>query len=347
MTPREALERKLDLLARGVRLATESDEAPSWLGPGVSLDLGLEDGPIVRVRVRGEGGPPAYALRSHGRGSWTLSDGGWSVPAELLTRRGPSSLGKVRGRFLVVHLGVGGRGLPSSQAVVDEIRAVFQEGRADFVRLVAGEGEASWRALPALVREIRNHFDTAVQVVTGPLAPALALEWYAGGVDALAVEAHPDVPGLGELWARAGAVFPGGTVTWHLPWDPAWAPRARALFDGSLASQVVPVVDLAALSARDAGPLAPGAGDALAAVLAALHEAARVRSPSLLWVQEEGDEVGPLEAAALAGEGLGLTGWVRELAGTRVGAAAARGLAHLRRQLRVREVRQSFESAGL
>lgn len=346
MSPREALDRKLHLLARGVRLAEEMPEAPPWLVPGVSVDLGLEGGPLVRVRVRERGAHWAYALRPHGGGSWSVADGDWSAPAELLTRRGPASLGTVRGRFLVLSLGVKGRALPSFHDVVEEIRAVFAEGRADFVRLVVGADGAARGAVPGLVREIRNHFDTAVQAVTGPLPPELALEWYAGGIDALAVEAHPEVPGLGDLWARAGAVFPAGTVTWHLPWDPAWAPRARGLFEACLAAQVVPVVDLAPLAARG-GPLLAGTSDGVAGVLEALQEATRVRPPRLLWLQEEGDEVGPLEAAALAGDGLGLAGWVRGLAGTGVGFAAARGLAHLRRQLRVRRVRHSFESAGL
>lgn len=346
MTPREALDRKLDLLARGVRLAGEAHEAPPWLVPGVCVELALGGGPLVRVRVREDGAGSAYALRVRGDGSWSVVDGAWAAPAELLTRRGPSSLGKVRGRFLVLPLGVKGGALPSSHDVVEEIRAVFGEGRADFVRLVAGPGEEARGTVPGLVREIRNHFDTAVQAVTGPVPPELALEWYAAGVDALAVEAAADVPCLTELWVRAGAVFPAGTVTWHLPWDPAWAPRARDLFDACLGAQVVPVVDLAPLAAGGE-PLPAGTSDAVAGVLGALHEAARMRPPSLLWVQEEGDEVGPVEAAALAGDGLGLAGWVRGLAGTGVGFAAARGLAHLRRQLRVRRVRQSFESAGL
>lgn len=346
MTPREALDRKLDLLARGVRPAGEAHGAPPWLAPGVWVDLALEGGPLVRVRVREDGAGRAYALQARGAGSWSVVDGAWEVPAELLTRRGPASLGKVRGRFLVLPLGGKGRALPSTHDVVEEIRAVFGEGRADFVRLVAGPGEEALGAVAGLVREIRNHFDTAVQVVTEPVPPELALAWYAAGVDALAVEAPPDAARLSELWAGAGAVFPAGTVTWHLPWDRAWAPRARDLFDACLGAQVVPLVDLSPLAACGE-PLPAGTSDAVAGVLEALHQAARVRPPSLLWVQEEGDQVGAVEAAALAGEGLGLAGWVRGLAGTGVGFAAARGLAHLRRQLRVRRVRQSFESAGL
>jgi hypothetical protein len=298
------------------------------------------------VRVREDRDGSAYALRLRGAERWSVADGAWEAPAELLTRRGPSSLGKVRGRFLVLPLGVKGRALPSFHEVVEEIRAVFGEGRADFVRLVTAPGEDVRRALPGLVGEIRNHFDTAVQAVTGPVRPEVALEWYAAGVDALAVEAPPDAALLPELWTRAGEVFPAGTVTWRLPWDLAWIPRARELFEACLGVQVVPVVDLSPLAAGGE-PLPARTSDAVAEVLGALHEAARVRPPSLLWVQEEGDQVGPLEAAALAGDGLGLAGWVRGLAGTGVGLAAARGLAHLRRQLRVRRVRQSFESAGL
>ncbi len=337
MTPFAALARKLDLVARGARLPPPGDGVPPWFAPGVAVDLRLDQGPLVRVGL-GEAG---YRLEPLGARRFALADGEWRAEAELQTLRGPAALGKVRGRFAVIPVRAG---FPSPAQVVAELRAVFGAARADFVRFDWRERPGSAAALLALVAEVRNHFDTFLQVVAGPVSPEAVVDLYGGGVDALGLEVGPEEPGLAEALDRAGAVFPAGTVSWHLPWRGAWPKEAEELVRRAAAARVIPVVDLAPAVGRVP---APGEAERLAAALAAVHVAMRSAALPLYWLQEEGDEVGPLEAAALAGEGLGWAGVVRDWADTRVGSAAARGLAHLRRQLRVRRVRQSFESAGL
>ncbi|MHB8766614.1 MAG: hypothetical protein ACYDA8_20075, partial [Deferrisomatales bacterium] len=233
---------------------------------------------------------------------------------------------------------------PAPGEVVAELRGVFGAARADFVRFDWRERGGSAAALLGLVAEVRNHFDTFVQVVTGPVSPEVVVDLYGGGVDALGLEAGPDEPRLAAVLDRAGAVFPAGTASWHLPWTGAWPESADALVRRAAAARVVPLVDLAPAGGR---PPEAGEAERLVRALAAIHREVQAAGLPLYWIQEEGDEVGPLEAAALAGEGLGWAGVVRDRADPGGGSPAAKGLAHLRRQLRVRRVRQSFESAGL
>jgi len=65
------------------------------------------------------------------------------------------------------------------------------------------------------------------------------------------------------------------------------------------------------------------------------------------WVRDLALGITPLEARHFAGDGARLAVSVQRLTRSRLGALAARGLAHFRRRLRVRKVSESFDAAHL
>jgi hypothetical protein len=88
------------------------------------------------------------------------------------------------------------------------------------------------------------------------------------------------------------------------------------------------------------------AGDA-PAVLAHLYRAVKARGINMGWVRDLALGIAPLEARHFAGDGARIAVAVQNLTRSRVGGLAARGLARLRRRLRVRRVSESFGAARL
>jgi len=82
-------------------------------------------------------------------------------------------------------------------------------------------------------------------------------------------------------------------------------------------------------------------------VLAHLYRTVKRRGINMGWVRDLALGIAPLEARHFAGDGARLAVSVQRLTRSRLGALAARGLAHFRRRLRVRKVSESFDAAHL
>jgi hypothetical protein len=247
--------------------------------------------------------------------------------------------------------------------VVEAVRAAFEEGDAEFVHIVLGYfpgDDAGVAVLRPYLNAVRHHFDTIVAVTMHPPADQRAIDLtYAEGVDVLCynLEAPEDdslrryFPGRARFFGReryfkalahAARIFPRGSVWSELMID--LAPRdaiARAIEELAQAG-VIPTLGI-----MRAPGLAPPALDHAAALGASALDAVTRAGLSFNWLRDVSVTFTPLDARYLVPDAQNPTGLFHQLSRNRLGALTARSLARLRRRLRVRRVRASFDSSHL
>ncbi|MCW5893566.1 MAG: hypothetical protein KIT14_23875 [bacterium] len=318
----------------------------------------------VRLEVR-PGRTPRFANERTGRG----------IPMQ--------SLATVHGTHLVVHPGgacgfsaagapcrfctEGARGTAHGDVtpadVVEVVRAAFDEGAAELVLFnssVFDADDGGIAHLTPLIEAVRKHFDTLVVVQTHPPRD---LRWidrtYAMGVDAISYNLEVfDAEQLGrhcvgraryigrdrylEALAHAATVFPRGTVWTELVAGLDDPQTLVTAVDTLVEADVQPVIVVRRTPAtRRLDP------EALTPVLQHLFRRVRERGIPTSWLRDLTLGVTPLEARFAAGEDARLSVAVQSFTRSGLGALAARGLARLRRRLRVRSVSESFDSAHL
>jgi len=246
--------------------------------------------------------------------------------------------------------------------VLEVVRAAFDEGACESVYFNTGAFDPDDGGIGFLgpyVEAVRRHFDT---LVAAQVHPPRDDRWidrtYAMGVDALSYNLElfdaqllmRHCVGRARYVGRerylaalgyAASIFPSGTVWSDLVLGLEPSATTQAGIDALVAMGVVPV---AAFPGGEY-PCPPPAE--LEPVLAHLHRAVRDRGINMGWVRDLSLGITPLEARHFAGEGARLAVAVQSLTRWRLGARAARGLARLRRRLRVRRVSESFDSAHL
>lgn len=260
----------------------------------------------------------------------------------------------------------GARGRTDAEAsvadVVEVVRAAFDGGAAESVYLNSDAFDAEDGGLAFLapyVEGIRKHFDTMVAVQAHPPRTDRWIDWaYALGVDALSFNLEIYDPQLldrhciGRMryigrqryldaLGRAGTVFPNGTVWSDLVLGLEPPESTMAGIDALTALGVVPVVSARRTLSATAAP-DPADVDR---VLAHLYRTVHDRRIGMGWVRDLVSGVAPLEARP--GGSAPLSRAVHDLARSRLGALAARGLARFRRRLRVKTVSDSFDSSHL
>jgi hypothetical protein len=285
-----------------------------------------------------------------------------------------AQIATVRGSHLIVHPGascgfsvsgtpcrfcVEGARAPADTAavpvadVLDVVRAAFDEGACTSVYFNTGffDGEDGGIAfLTPYIEAVRRHFDTSV---AAQVHPPRTNRWidrtYAIGVDALSYNLEIfDADALNrhcigrvryigrdrylEALAYAATVFPSGTVWSDLVIGLESADSTRAGIDALAAMGVVPVASLFC------GEHAPNDLDAVAPLLAHLHRTVKARGTNMGWVRDLSLGITPLEARHFAGGGARMAVTVQNVTRSRLGGLAARGLARIRRRLRVRPV---------
>jgi hypothetical protein len=247
--------------------------------------------------------------------------------------------------------------------VVDVVRAAFDEGAAELVLFNSSVFEAEDGGiayLTPLIEAVRKHFDTLVVVQTHPPSD---LRWvdrtYAMGVDAISYNLEVfDAERLGqycvgraryigrerylEALAHAANVFPRGTVWTDLVAGLDDADTLRTAVDTLVDADVQPVIVVRRTPATAALDL-----ETLTPLLEHLFRRVRERGTPTSWLRDLTLGVTPLEARFAAGEDARLSVAVQSFTRSGLGALAARGLARLRRRLRVRSVSESFDSAHL
>ncbi len=245
--------------------------------------------------------------------------------------------------------------------VVDAVRAAFEEGDADSVHLVLGffAGEdAGVRVLIPYLEAIHRHFDTSICVTMHPPADLRAIDLaYASGIDAVCYspEAADEesmrryFPGRASFIGyerymaalkHATAVFPSGAIWSELLLDRGSPDAVKNAASRMAALGIMPLLGL---SAPGAGGI--GLSNAIDVVVHSFEAVTRA-GISLNWVRDIASTVTPLDARHLVAGAPQLT-MLHQLGRSRLGAMTARSLARMRRRLRVRRVRASFDSSQL
>ncbi len=264
-----------------------------------------------------------------------------------------------QGRELTAHAGE----VWPVDEVVEAVRAAFEEGDAEFVHFVLGYfagDDAGVAVLRPYLDAVHHHFDTIVAVTMHPPAGPRAIDLtYAEGVDVLCynLEAPDDdsmrrhFPGRARFFGReryrealthAARIFPRGSVWSELmiglgPRDAT----ARAIEELAQAG-VIPT-----LGVMRADGLAPPTLDDAVALGASALEAVTRAGLSFNWLRDVSTTFTPLDARHLVPDAPNPTGLLHQLTRNRLGALTTRSLARLRRRLRVRRVRASFDSSHL
>ena len=316
------------------------------------------------VRVLPE---PAFAERRNGRGI-RLGD-----------------LVQIQGGYAVVKLGGGcGLGTPGRacafcmgreltekagelwpvEEIVEAVGAAFEHGEAEFVHFRVGYfpgDDAGVQILIPYLQAIHHHFDTFVAVTMHPPATQRAIDLsYASGVDILAcnLEAADEesmrnfIPGRARFFGRqryldalghAARIFPAGAVWSEILIDLAAPSATASTMDQLVAMGVVPLLGASASAAeRPALPQPELLGlppRSFSAVLKA--------GINMTWARDLSSVITPLEGRYFIPDAPQLPALMHQLARNRLGALTARSLARMRRRLRVRRVRASFESSRL
>ncbi|HKV54365.1 MAG TPA: hypothetical protein VJN94_06950 [Candidatus Binataceae bacterium] len=247
--------------------------------------------------------------------------------------------------------------------VVDALRAAFDEGAAEFVHFRVGYfpgDDAGLEQLRPYLEAVNRHFDTMVAVTMHPPAASRSIDLtYASGVDVIAYNLEaPDadsmrrnLPGRTRFLGRerylaalrhAARIFPSGAVWSELLLDLGPPASLAAAVDELAAIGVVPLLGVGVNSSHEALD-SSGIVDLPAHLFGAVLKA----GISMNWARDLSSLITPLEARYFVPDAPHLPVLIQQLARNRLGALTTRSLARLRRRLRVRRVRASFDSSRL
>lgn len=242
-------------------------------------------------------------------------------------------------------------GFNLSQAdIIAVIRAAFEEGVADLVQLNLDhcrEKDGGFSRLNPVIREIRKKFTTFISLrCFPPMDKSVIDQVYASGIDLLnyplegfsGPEAASSQQVLNALQYAVG-IFPPGAVSTEL--SPTPLSRLKDKIDFLAGEGIIPHIKLRFPKSKKEDFAR------IEEVARHLSQAARRDNLTLKWLYPTCDFVTPLDAAFFteAPETARLA--VRPVYQSRLGRVATEGFAALRRKLRVRQISDSFESAGL
>jgi hypothetical protein len=246
--------------------------------------------------------------------------------------------------------------------VVDALGAIFKEGAAEFVLFQVGYlpgDDAGLKLLVPYIETVRRHFDTIVAVSMHPPADPRSIELaYASGVDAISynleaadadsLQAH--FPGRARFLGRsryfhslahAAKVFPSGAVLCELTVGLSPEEQIGEAIAELTEIGVLPVLGLdpARIQNRPTADLVP--------LCARLFNEVHKAGLNMSWARDLSHAITPVEARHFVINAPQLPVLLHNLSRNRIGALATRSLAKMRRRLRVRWVRASFDSSHL
>ncbi len=259
------------------------------------------------------------------------------------------------------------------EEVIEVVDAAFQEGVAEFVSFNTAfhdTEDGGVLFLEPYVRGIKRHFYT---LVAAQFHPPRRNHWidraYAEGVDALSYnveifEPHTlrkycagRVKYIGreryfEALRYAASIFPGGTVWSDLVVGIEPPASTMKGIDTLTSIGVLPVLSIFRprrdLETETELPKPTGIGpEETAPIFAHLYNAVKQSKINMRWMRDLSVSVTPLEARFFAGDEPRLVVAMQHFYRSRLGTLTAKGLARLRRRLRVRTVRDSLDSSQL
>jgi len=364
---------KLELLYRGVAFA-QNVRSHDLVAPGIfgegdgqSIALSLAEDFFVRPRVNPDKSTAVLMNVQNGKVVLDLEQGPFEVgviPAPLflkdpkISRNPASSCIQLDGYCLNVnlHLEDDTRQLNLSlEDTVSLIRAAFQEGVADLVQLNMGhceEKDRGFSRLAPLVQSIKKNFRTFVALRGFPPDDLGVIDsFYAAGVDLIAFPLEQyDQDGLlqpavspkqgNKGLEYAADVFGPGTVVTELALD-CKHPQPLLEKITALSKQgILPLIKIPKQGLHLKEEL-----QEVQRVAKHLHQTAQKERLNLKWLYPAGEWISPLDATFYTNKTARLA--QRPVYQSTLGKTASEGFAALRRKLRVKNISDSYESAGL
>ncbi|MGH8014083.1 MAG: hypothetical protein ACREQ4_16455 [Candidatus Binataceae bacterium] len=246
--------------------------------------------------------------------------------------------------------------------VVEALHGAFDEGAAEFVHFYLGYfpgDDAGLYLLRPYLDAIHRHFDTMVAVTMHPPASLRMVELtYAAGADVIAynLEAADDsamrryFPGRARFFGRArylealrhaARIFPNGAVWSELLLDLTSPAGAVAAIDELTTAGITPLLGISPI------PFNRLANAEAASILAQLYNSASRTGLSATWARDISTAIAPFDARFFAPDASQIPVLIQLLTRNRLGAMTTRSLARMRRRLRVKRVRASFDSSRL
>lgn len=256
----------------------------------------------------------------------------------------------------------GGQWWPVEE-VVEALGAAFDEGVAEFVHFNLGYvpgDDAGVERLSPYVEAVHRYFDARVGVTMHPPAMLRAIDAsYAMGFDVVcynleAAEANAlqrSFPGRARFLGRrrylaalnhAAAIFQSGAVWSEIIVGLDSPEQTQNTIAELCATGVVPLLAFAQTG------VCPGLSpSAIAPIAGTLFEKTLRAGINMSWARDLSTALTPLEARYFVSAAPQLPVFLNQLGRNRLGALATRSLSRLRRRLRVKRVRASFDSSRL
>ncbi len=366
---------KLGLIQRGLTVPTISRELSEIAGglfsgePGEEITLALAEDFIVKANLNtpGQDGPKLVCyedrLRLHMR-EGEIDVGIIPVPEFLkqqLKQRTPISENIcLDGYCLNIFFRAIGQGEKLSmpiEAILSVIQSAFEEGAADLVQLnmdFCEEADRGFSRLAPLVEAIKKRFNTFVALKGFPPSNSGTIDlMYASGFDIIdfplggfsgTIESKKKMTAkqVHSALEYAVGVFPPGTVWTDLVLGPEPTSKFRESIDRLADSGIIPLIYL-----RRGSSEKPEEYRELVELAEHMDKAIQRNRMPLKWLYPTCRFLSPLDTCFFTGDPLQAKLAVTPVYRSGLGKKTSAGFAALRRKLRIRNVSDSFESAGL
>lgn len=366
---------KLGLIQRGLTVPAilqGLSEVSSGLcsgEPGEEITLALAEDFIVKANLNaaGQDGPKLVChedrLRLHMK-EGEIDVGIIPVPEFLkqqLKQRTPVSENIcLDGYCLNIFLRAIGRGKKLSmpiEAILSVIQSAFEEGSADLVQLnmdFCEEDDRGFNRLAPLVEAIKKRFNTFVALKGFPPSNSSTIDlMYASGFDiidfplggfsgTLKSKKKMTAKQVHSALEYAAGVFPPGTVWTDLVVGSEATSQCKEGIDRLADSGIIPLIYLQ----RESNDKADGYRE-LVELAEHMDKAIQRNRLPLKWLYPTCRFLSPLDTRFFTGDPLQAKLAVTPVYRSGLGKRTSAGFAALRRKLRIRNVSDSFESAGL
>ncbi len=366
---------KLGLVQRGITVPSILQGLSEVAGglcsgePGEEITLALAEDFIVKANLNasGEDGPKLVShgdrLRLHMR-EGEIDVGIITIPEFLkqqLKQRTPVSENIcLDGYCLNIFLRAIGRGKKLSmpiEAILSVIQSAFEEGAADLVQLnmdFCDEPDRGFDRLAPLVAAIKKRFNTFVALKGFPPSNSGTIDlMYASGFDIIDFPLggfSGTVKSKRKMTAKqvysaleyAAGVFPPGTVWTDIVLGSDPVSQCKEGVDRLTDSGIIPLIYLQ----RDSGDKLDGYRN-LVELAEHMDKAIQRNRLPLKWLYPTCRFLSPLDTRFFTEDPLLARLAVTPVYRSGLGRKTSAGFAALRRKLRIRNVSDSFESAGL
>jgi hypothetical protein len=337
--------------------------------PGEEITLALAEDFIVKAHLNAPGhdGPKLVCnedrLRLHMR-EGEIDVNVITVPEFLkhqLKQRTPVSKNIcLDGYCLNIFLRAIGQGKKLSmpiEAILSVIQSAFEEGAADLVQLnmdFCDEADRGFDRLAPLVEGIKKRFNTFVALKGFPPSNSSTIDlMYASGFDiinfplggffeTIKSKKKMTVQQVYSALEYAAGVFPPGTVWTDLVLGPEPLSQCKEGFDRLTGSGIIPLIYLQ----RGDNENFEGYRD-LVQLAEHMNQAVKRNRLPLKWLYPTCRFLSPLDTRFFTKDPLEARLAVTPVYRSGLGKKTSAGFAALRRKMRIRNVSDSFESAGL